>query len=141
MWSPADIVLRQKLRCIEYWPCFVAPGVVSDRSYVGDKPTPYLTSSIGSLLQYDKSKPLLLNTFYFLLLQPDNPGEFVSKVYEMMAVALDARRKQRQEDLEKFGRAKAPEAPAAEKAKAEKASDESVVEASQVLTEEDPWKQ
>lgn len=59
----------------------------------------------------------------------------------MMAVALDARRKQRQEDLEKFGRAKAPEAPAAEKAKAEKASNESVVEASQVLTEEDPWKQ
>jgi len=73
--------------------------------------------------------------------QPDNPSEFVSKVYEMMAVALDARRKQRQEDLEKFGRAKAPEAPAAEKAKAEKASNESVVEASQVLTEEDPWKQ
>ncbi|GAQ77691.1 molecular chaperone HtpG [Klebsormidium nitens] len=72
--------------------------------------------------------------------QPDNPTEFVSKVYEMMAVALDAKRKQRQEDLEKFGSPKAPEQPKATPA-AEESTNENVVEASQVLTEEDPWKQ
>lgn len=71
--------------------------------------------------------------------QPDNPTEFVSKVYEMMAVALDAKRKQRQEDLEKLGSPKAPEQPKAEPAG--ESTNENVVEASQVLTEEDPWKQ
>lgn len=60
----------------------------------------------------------------------------------MMAVALDAKRKQRQDDLEKLGSPKAPasEKPA-EQSTTESGTDGNVVEASQVLTEEDPWKQ
>jgi heat shock protein beta len=68
--------------------------------------------------------------------QPENPAEFGGRVYEMMGMALAGRRSAREEQS---GSA-APEVTTEESSPKESEPQSEVVEASEVITENDPWK-
>lgn len=71
-----------------------------------------------------------------LSVQPENPAEFGGRVYEMMGMALAGRRSAREEQS---GSA-APEVTTEESSPEESEPQSEVVEASEVITENDPWK-
>jgi heat shock protein beta len=71
----------------------------------------------------------------FVIVQPENPAEFGARVYEMMGLALAGKNNaQAKEKVEGQGQ-KQTEEPSSDASE----TPSEVVEASEVITENDPW--
>lgn len=83
---------------------------------------PLLPFFVFSFFLYEIVQPLIANWLRFV--QPENPAEFGARVYEMMGLALAGQNNAAAKQTEEASSAENPS---------------EVVEASEVLTENDAW--